>query len=119
MVSRVSGAQHAASATGIETAAAASSRVTSFRSVRVTRTAYLNIDKRRYSHQTLNIDIRQYTKDSRMTLLDLTPPKQLSSRMTGLPVAIIGAGPIGLATAANLADRGIDFVVLEAGDRVG
>lgn len=54
-----------------------------------------------------------------MTLLDLTPPKQLSSRMTGLPVAIIGAGPIGLATAANLADRGIDFVVLEAGDRVG
>jgi thioredoxin reductase len=54
-----------------------------------------------------------------MTLLDLTPPKQLSSRMTGLPVAIIGAGPIGLATAANLADRGIDFVLLEAGDRVG
>jgi thioredoxin reductase len=54
-----------------------------------------------------------------MTLLDLTPPKQLSSRLQGLPVAIIGAGPIGLATAANLTDRGIDFVLLEAGDRIG
>ena len=54
-----------------------------------------------------------------MTLLDLTPPKQLASRRQGLPVAIVGAGPIGLATAANLTDRGIDFVLLEAGDRVG
>ncbi|HET6673289.1 MAG TPA: FAD-dependent oxidoreductase [Agromyces sp.] len=54
-----------------------------------------------------------------MTLLDLTPPKQLASRLQGLPVVIIGAGPIGLATAANLTDRGIDFVLLEAGDRVG
>ncbi|GAA4368910.1 NAD(P)-binding domain-containing protein [Agromyces bauzanensis] len=53
-----------------------------------------------------------------MTLLDLTPPKLLASRLQGLPVAIIGAGPIGLATAANLADRGIDFVLLEAGDRI-
>lgn len=53
-----------------------------------------------------------------MTLLDLTPPKQLAPRLQGLPVAIIGAGPIGLATAANLADRGIDFVLLEAGDRI-
>jgi thioredoxin reductase len=54
-----------------------------------------------------------------MTLLDLTPPKQLASRLQGLPVAIIGAGPIGLAMAANLVDRGIDFVLLEAGDRIG
>jgi thioredoxin reductase len=54
-----------------------------------------------------------------MTLLDLTPPKLLSSRLQSLPVAIIGAGPIGLATAANLTDRGIDFVLLEAGDRIG
>lgn len=53
-----------------------------------------------------------------MTLLDLTPPKQLAARLQGLPVAIIGAGPIGLATAANLTDRGIDFVLLEAGDRI-
>ena len=31
------------------------------------------------------------------------------------PVVIIGAGPIGLAAAANAAERGMDFVVLEAG----
>ena len=32
-----------------------------------------------------------------------------------LPVVVIGAGPVGLAAAAHLADRGIDFVVLESG----
>jgi hypothetical protein len=32
-----------------------------------------------------------------------------------LPVAVIGAGPVGLAAAAHLAERGRDFVVLEAG----
>jgi glycine/D-amino acid oxidase-like deaminating enzyme len=36
-----------------------------------------------------------------------------------LPVAVVGAGPVGLAAAAHLADRGLPFVVLEAGDRVG
>nr|WP_218853102.1 FAD-dependent oxidoreductase [Microbacterium immunditiarum] len=38
--------------------------------------------------------------------------------MSTLPVAIIGAGPIGLAAAANLVERGIDFLVFEAGDHV-
>ncbi|MFI0485713.1 FAD-dependent oxidoreductase [Actinomadura sp. 9N215] len=37
----------------------------------------------------------------------------------GLPVVVIGAGPVGLAAAAHLAERGQDFVVLEAGTRVG
>jgi thioredoxin reductase len=37
----------------------------------------------------------------------------------GLPVGVIGAGPVGLAAAANLAERAIPFVVFEAGDAVG
>ena len=32
-----------------------------------------------------------------------------------LPVAVIGAGPVGLAAAAHLAERGVPFVVFEAG----
>ena len=55
-----------------------------------------------------------------MTLIDLTAPTTTApSRLQGLPVAIVGAGPIGLAAAANLTERGIDFVLLEAGDRIG
>jgi hypothetical protein len=38
---------------------------------------------------------------------------------TSLPIVIIGAGPIGLAAAANAAERGMDFVVLEAGADAG
>ena len=53
-----------------------------------------------------------------MTLLDLTPRVADTSRMTTLPVAIIGAGPIGLAAAAHLVERGIDFMIFEAGDEV-
>jgi len=33
------------------------------------------------------------------------------------PMIIVGAGPIGLAAAANAADRGLDYVVLESGPR--
>lgn len=40
-------------------------------------------------------------------------------RAEKLPVAVIGAGPIGLAAAAHLAVRGERFVVLEAGASVG
>ena len=36
-----------------------------------------------------------------------------------LPVVVIGAGPVGLAAAAHLADRGLPFVVLEAGREPG
>jgi thioredoxin reductase len=35
--------------------------------------------------------------------------------LAGLPVVVIGAGPVGLAAAAHLAERGTAFLVLEAG----
>ncbi|PZG16912.1 FAD-dependent oxidoreductase [Nonomuraea aridisoli] len=38
---------------------------------------------------------------------------------TELPVVVIGAGPVGLAAAAHLAERGLDFLVLEAGEQAG
>lgn len=41
------------------------------------------------------------------------------SRQTTLPVAVIGAGPVGLAAAAHLMEPGITPVVLERGARVG
>ncbi|WP_171064462.1 FAD-dependent oxidoreductase [Actinomadura soli] len=41
------------------------------------------------------------------------------AKETGLPVVVVGAGPVGLAAAAHLAGRGLDFVVLEAGTQVG
>ncbi|SCG49743.1 FAD-dependent oxidoreductase [Micromonospora halophytica] len=36
-----------------------------------------------------------------------------------LPVVVIGAGPVGLAAAAHLHERGLPFTVLEAGDSAG
>jgi thioredoxin reductase len=36
-----------------------------------------------------------------------------------LPVAVIGAGPVGLTAAAHLVSRGIEPIVFEAGDAVG
>ncbi len=42
-----------------------------------------------------------------------------STSVSGLPVAVLGGGPVGLAAAANLLERGIPVVVLEAGPRVG
>ncbi|MDR7270512.1 N-acetylglutamate synthase-like GNAT family acetyltransferase [Pelomonas saccharophila] len=37
----------------------------------------------------------------------------------GLPAAVLGAGPVGLAAVAQLVERGLPFVVLEAGEQVG
>ena len=41
------------------------------------------------------------------------------SQITPHPVAVIGAGPVGLAAAAHLLDRGLEPIVFEAGDAVG
>ncbi len=43
----------------------------------------------------------------------------MSNRLEELPVVVIGAGPVGLAAAAHLAERGIPFTVLEAVRRHG
>ncbi|MEU0557544.1 NAD(P)-binding domain-containing protein [Dactylosporangium sp. NPDC006015] len=40
----------------------------------------------------------------------------MSNRLEDLPVVVIGAGPVGLAAAAHLNERGLPFVVLETGD---
>ena len=52
-----------------------------------------------------------------MTLLQA--PTVRTDRMTGLPVAIVGAGPVGLAAAAQLLERGVEVVVFEQGERAG
>ncbi|MFJ3875855.1 FAD-dependent oxidoreductase [Streptomyces sp. NPDC090077] len=39
--------------------------------------------------------------------------------MNELPVVVIGAGPVGLAAAAHLHERGLEFLVLEAGPHAG
>src|SRR5690606_31988531 len=50
------------------------------------------------------------------TLGDLSMSLDTSS---GLPVAVLGAGPVGLVAAAHLNARGLPATVLEAGPRVG
>ncbi|WIB25697.1 NAD(P)-binding domain-containing protein [Curtobacterium sp. MCSS17_015] len=54
-----------------------------------------------------------------MTLTLTVPPRTNGDRLTGLPVAVIGAGPVGLAAAAHLLERGLPVVVYEAGPAVG
>jgi cation diffusion facilitator CzcD-associated flavoprotein CzcO len=43
----------------------------------------------------------------------------MSETTKDLPVVVIGAGPVGLAAAAHLAERGMPFLILEAGTEAG
>src|SRR5215207_3390490 len=47
-----------------------------------------------------------------------TQENEMTNQGNRWPIVVIGAGPVGLAAAAHLTDRGLDFVLLEAGDTV-
>jgi hypothetical protein len=51
--------------------------------------------------------------------LAIESPDAAPSARSGLPVVVIGGGPVGLAAAAHLLDRGLEPLVLEAGPQVG
>ncbi|HEU4399423.1 MAG TPA: NAD(P)-binding protein [Actinomycetota bacterium] len=51
--------------------------------------------------------------------LAIDDPDAAPSARTHLPVVVIGAGPVGLAAAAHLLDRGLEPLVLEGGPQVG
>jgi len=52
-----------------------------------------------------------------LMMLAFAQPK--STPLEGLPVAVLGAGPVALAAAAQLIERGIPFFILEAAETVG
>ncbi|HEY7973948.1 MAG TPA: FAD-dependent oxidoreductase, partial [Ktedonobacterales bacterium] len=54
-----------------------------------------------------------------MTIAPVPAPARPSAQRSSLPVAIVGAGPVGLAAATHLLQRGETPLVLEAGDAVG
>ena len=47
------------------------------------------------------------------------PLSTLAAQSTPWPVAVLGAGPVGLAAVAKLIERHLPFIVLEASERVG
>ncbi|CAN5371598.1 NAD(P)-binding domain-containing protein [soil metagenome] len=53
-----------------------------------------------------------------MTMLEARSTATIADP-TDLPVVVIGAGPVGLAAAAHLLERGLEPLVLEQGDRPG
>ncbi|TIH37397.1 FAD-dependent oxidoreductase [Subtercola vilae] len=54
-----------------------------------------------------------------MTMALTVPARREASRLAGLPVVVIGAGPVGLAAAAHLLERGVEVLILEAGEAAG
>jgi thioredoxin reductase len=51
--------------------------------------------------------------------LSTAPLSALAAQPTPLPVAVLGAGPVGLAAVAKLIERHLPFIVLEANEHVG
>jgi thioredoxin reductase len=49
----------------------------------------------------------------------ITRSVKMTTRFNALPIAVLGAGPVGMAAAAHLVQRGFVPVVLESGDTVG
>ena len=47
-----------------------------------------------------------------------TTPNITAATTTDLPVIVIGAGPVGLAAAAHLLERGLTPLVVEAGNQI-
>jgi thioredoxin reductase len=59
------------------------------------------------------------TRSSGIYPFAIEDPDAAPNTRSGLPVVVIGAGPVGLAAAAHLLDRGLEPLVLEAGSQVG
>lgn len=57
--------------------------------------------------------------NGRATVQSLFSISPIAQKQVSLPVAIIGGGPVGLAVAAHLQQRGESFVLFEAGETVG
>ncbi len=53
------------------------------------------------------------------TIHSLFSKRPVAEKRVDLPVAIIGGGPVGLAVAAHLQQRGESFILFEAGETVG
>ena len=59
------------------------------------------------------------TRSSGIHPFAIEDPDAAPGASTGLPVVVIGAGPVGLAAATHLLDRGLEPLVLEGGSQVG
>ncbi len=58
-------------------------------------------------------------EDGARTEATMSPAADAPLALGGLPVVVIGAGPVGLAAAAHLHERGLPFLMLEAGPHPG
>jgi thioredoxin reductase len=67
----------------------------------------------------LEFEEHPMTRSSGIHPFAIEDPDAAPGPRSGLPVVVIGAGPVGLAAAAHLLDRGLEPLVLEASSQVG